>query len=193
MSLYIRIGPMFAGKTSWLNGTLNKLHDIFNYNTIKIVHIDDTRYDNVNGSCHSNNEINEMITVIKTKKCMDIVDITDKYDIIGIDESNFFDDLKIFVLDAINKNKEVYVVGLDGDYKNNKFGQILELIPYSDETIKINAICQKCIDCNRHNLLIEKRINIVAPFSKKIINSDEQKQIGGKDVYIPVCRYHLNN
>jgi len=33
---------------------------------------------------------------------------------------------------------------------------------------------------------------IKAPFTKRLVQSNEQKLIGGKNEYVPVCRYHYN-
>ena len=38
----------------------------------------------------------------------------------------------------------VVVVGLDGDSNRQKFGEILDLIPYCDSCTKISAICKIC-------------------------------------------------
>jgi thymidine kinase len=70
-------------------------------------------------------------------------------------------------------NKSVYVGGLDGDYKMNKFGQILDLIPLCDKIEKLHAICSMC--------------KKPAPFTKRLTNETEQTVIGS-DNYIPVCR-----
>ena len=69
-------------------------------------------------------------------------------------------------------NKYVYISGLDGDFKRKKFGNILDLIPISDEVIKLKSIC-KCGNA--------------ASFSRRISNEKEQISIGN-DNYEPVCR-----
>ena len=71
--------------------------------------------------------------------------------------------------------KHIYVCGLDGDSKRNKFGQILDLIPLSDKVTKLTAICGICKD------------GTPAIFSLRCSKELEQKVIG-TDNYIPVCR-----
>jgi thymidine kinase len=53
---------------------------------------------------------------------------------------------------------------------------MLELIPYADSCIKLNALCSKCKDGTN------------ASFTHRIIHSNEQILIGGSDTYIPLCR-----
>ena len=56
-----------------------------------------------------------------------------------IDEAQFFTDLMeiLYIVEKLNKN--VYIFGLDGDFKRNKFGNILDLIPYCDTITKLQA------------------------------------------------------
>ena len=58
-----------------------------------------------------------------------------KYNIIGIDEGQFFTDLIPMVKFWLNDH-DIYVVGLDGDFHMNKFGSILDLIPLADTAKK---------------------------------------------------------
>lgn len=102
------------------------------------------------------------------------------YDIIGIDEANFFPDLKDKVEIIVEElKKHVIVSGLTGSYQRTKFGQILDLEPLSDTFTKLRSYCKKCC---------EKGIRRHAPFTHRLINSDELTVVGGKDSYIPVCR-----
>ena len=43
-------------------------------------------------------------------------------------------------------NKIIYVSGLDSDFKLNKFGRMLDLIPICDKVTKLNAFCAICKD-----------------------------------------------
>ena len=96
--------------------------------------------------------------------------------VLMINEGQFFDDLKEFVLDMVeNHKKTVYVCGLDSDFQRNKFGQILDLIPYSDNIVKLTSLCMNCKDGTK------------AIFSKRITNNESQIVIGS-DNYIPLCR-----
>ena len=193
-TLYIRIGPMFSGKSTWLNYELTKLADK-GFSVLKIIHIDDIRKDvsvsDNAGSTHNSSYkfLTEKITVIRAQELNNIN--VSGFHVIGIDESQFFSDLFLFVENLVeNKEKHVRVAGLDGDSFKHKFGQTLDLIPICDGVKKLSASCQICLrelECSdfHGNLL-----SIVGPFTKRLDTSTEQKIIGGTDKYIPVCRFH---
>lgn len=66
-------------------------------------------------------------------------------------------------------NKDIIVTGLNGDYKRNEFGEILDLIPYANNVTKKAALCSLCGN-GEH-----------AHFPNPLTNSKEQ-----------VCRFHYN-
>jgi thymidine kinase len=103
-----------------------------------------------------------------------------KYDVIGIDESQFFDDLKVNVLEWVDTcGKMVLVYGLDGDYKRENFGQISELLSYCDSVTKLKAFC---ISCKKKG---DAGFGI---FSKRLVENSSSILIGGEEMYSPVCR-----
>ena len=75
----------------------------------------------------------------------------------------------------LDKDKHIYVCGLDGDYQMKQFGQMLEIIPLCNEVEKLTAICSICANGKK------------AYFTKRITNETGQKVIGN-DNYLPVCR-----
>jgi thymidine kinase len=102
-----------------------------------------------------------------------------KYDCIGIDEGQFFPDIVDFCEEMANLGKTVIVAALDGNFERKPFGKILDLIPKSEEVMKLTAVCIQC--------------GTKASFSSKISGSREVEiDIGGSDKYIATCRacYH---
>lgn len=193
-TLYLRFGPMFSGKSTWLNGELTELSDT-GFQVIKITHSDDIRDDVANcddsGSTHNSSYVSLSAKIVRLRASqLSNIDVS-QFHVIGIDESQFFPDLLEVVKDWVeNLGKHVRVVGLDGDAFKNKFGQTLDLIPLSDEAIKLNARCFLCLEeLNRINFR-GNILAIVGPFTKRLGSSTEQKEVGGADKYIPVCRYH---
>ena len=95
-----------------------------------------------------------------------------------IDEGQFFTGLYEFVVTAVEKhNKNVIVVeDLDGDSNRNNFGEIHKLIPIYDSIKKKKALCFLCKDGTE------------AIFSKRILDSKDQINVGSKDKYLAVCR-----
>lgn len=193
-TLYLRIGPMFSGKTTWLNNELTHLADK-GFSVLKVTHSEDVRYDvevcDDSGSTHNSSfrALSTKIARVKTN-LLSNVDI-DKYHVIGVDESQFFTDLLTTINDWVHlKGKHVRVVGLDGDAFKCKFGQTLDLIPICDEVMKLNASCKECLDDLAKADFRGNILSIVGPFTKRLGHSMDQKVIGGKMEYIPVCRYH---
>lgn len=193
-TLYIRIGPMFSGKTTWLNGELTNLADK-GFKVLKIIHSDDIRYDvavsDNSGSTHNSSYrfLSDKITWVRASSLKN-VDIS-HYHVIGIDESQFFPDLLEIVENWVEiKGKHVRVAGLDGDCFKRKFGQTLDLIPICDEIIKLKADCRLCLDELQRSNFRGNILSVVGPFTKRLGSSTSQKDVGGSDKYIPVCRFH---
>jgi thymidine kinase len=88
---------------------------------------------------------------------------------IMINEAQFYPDLIDFVKKFNYKN--IYVYGLDGDFKQEKIGNILDIIPLCDSVTKLKAQC----NCGEP-----------AIFSKRL--SEERDQYQPNAQYIPVCR-----
>ena len=116
----------------------------------------------------------EMVHCIKTKTLMSI-DIC-MADIISINEAQFFPDLVSFVQEALKQKKQIYVYGLDGDFRQKPFGDILSLIPFADSYTKLYAICT----CGKK-----------ASFSKRL--SANASQYAPDDAYRPSCRTCLTH
>ena len=168
---------MFAGKTSEL---LREEYKVIatKYSPkpkkyIIIKYSGDNRYSSNHVVTHNGVKTN----AINATKLMDVFNKVSKYDIIMIDEGQFFDDIVEFSNLLADKGKQIIVSALDGDYKQEPFGMIHKLIPYSEEVIKISAICFNCGD-NAH-------------FTKRISNETNTIQIGGSDKYKAVCRICL--
>ncbi len=173
-SLNIYIGPMYAGKTTKLIETYQECLNN-DENVVVLTHSTENRYSIDKLSTHDQKKIscfkcdtiksfiNQHINAIKESK------------FILIDEGQFFTDLTE-VLYLVNElNQHVFVFGLDGDFKRNKFGQISDLIPHCDRIEKIHAVCGKCSN--------------PAIFSDRIVSSStEQVLVGSQDMYQPLCR-----
>ena len=165
--LHIVTGCMFAGKTTELANIYNYL--ITTVNPPKIIVVD---YDTGNQSnllyTHDGTSIN-----CKSIAQLSIEELN--YDVILINEAQFFKGLKEFVVQALEIGKIVYLFGLDGDFKQEKFGELIDLLPMADTYVKLYATC----GCGAK-----------ASFSKRL--STEVSQYLPHDKYIPVCRACLS-
>ena len=105
----------------------------------------------------------------------------DPFDVFFINEGQFFSDLKFYVDYLVNrKNKKVYVCGLDGDFRREKFGTLLDIIPICDDIIKLKALC------------IERKKS-EAIFTYRLTNHKEQTVVGGSESYCALCRSCYNS
>lgn len=195
--LKLIMGPMFAGKTSSII-ELTKKYKYTNMNILVINYAEDKRYSENMLSTHDNivipclNLLNlkdvlsfidngEMVHKIEDEGREDETDVKQvekdvNYNVILINEAQFFPDLKEVVIKLVEKYcKIVYIFGLDGDFKRNGFTPMMELIPYADEIEKKYSICKNCKDGTR------------ALFSHRLSNETEIKVIGSSN-YIPLCR-----
>ena len=183
--LNLILGPMFAGKSTFL---INKANDLLNSginisDILLINHSSDSRYDTNKICSHDGHKISALslhnLNTLETQMPIQYKNI--KY--IFIDEGQFFNDLydSIKVLLRKQNNLQIFICGLDGDYKQEPFtnSRILDLIPYATNIIKLNAKCSYC--------------GKTAPFTKRITKSCETILVGGADDYQPVCLLHLEN
>ena len=163
---------MFSGKTSELVRRL-KRYEVIGKSILVINSSKDTRclehvlrtHDNMKFDCVKTNNLDELNY--------------DKVDVIAIDEAQFFVGLRQFVKKALVHGKTVLLTGLDGDYKQEKIGEILDCVPLADKVFKLTAMCMECMDGTH------------GPFTKRIVNSDKIELVGGKEMYMAVCRKHL--
>ena len=163
--LSVTLGCMFSGKTSTLIvRPIEGIHLVLDYDTSDATEM----YPSILYS-HDGNSIN----CNKTKN-LDI-DIS-MASVISINEAQFFPDLIPFIKSALKQQKKIYIYGLDGDYKQESFGSMLEIIPIADEYIKLYAVC-----------LCGKK----ASFSKRL--SSTKEQYAPHDKYEPCCRECLKS
>ena len=178
MSKLITIcGPMFAGKSTRL---INE-GERYAKAKQKVVYLkpsSDTRY-----------SVDEIVTHdgIKVPASLISNQLKDRYvveraDVVLIDEVQFMEEhLVQEVLDLVNEGKTVIVAGLDTDYLGQPFPVIKELMPYSDEVVKIKGICRCGKESTMTSLKKEAREQV-----KGIFN------LGSDDQYEALCRSCFN-
>ncbi len=183
------LGTMFSGKTTYLLSQIAKIAEL-NYSILYINIEFDTRSESI-FSTHNpffdshkdfikKESIKNNVEMIKVKNLSEIE--IEKKDVIIIDESHFFDDLVEFVNKCLDLNKYVIVSGLIADFKGNKFGKTLDLIPICSNIKRLHAYCAECAK--------DKKCSI-ATYSKRIVKCKKSIDIGGSEKYIPVCRLHF--
>jgi thymidine kinase len=177
--LELIIGGMFSGKSSELIRRL-KRYKAINGKILVINSDKDTRSDSNVLQTHDSVvfdciKVPQLIPLIESQKYKDAT-------IIGIDEAQFFPHLVTFVKLALRDNKHIIVAGLDGDFNQGMFGEILYLIPICDDVHKLKALCMEC------------KNGTEGPFTTRIDSRDKsQELVGATEYYKAVCRSHLEN
>ena len=67
-----------------------------------------------------------------------------KYDVIGVDEGQFYPDVVEFCENASQFGKIVIVSALGGTYRREGFNSILDLVPKAEKIKQLHAICKLC-------------------------------------------------
>ncbi len=175
MSLQIYMGPMFAGKSSTIIRLVNRYKSI-GKKICLATFVGDTRY-NDDLYLWNHDALKLPCERWSTLNSHREDEVVVNSEILILDEAQFFPDLKDFVLWAVETmGKHVIVVGLDGDADRKPFGQILECIPLADDVFKLKSFCRKCSDGTE------------ALFSYCMAKKTEQVQVGGAELYMPLCR-----
>lgn len=176
MSLNLVVGPMWAGKSSYILSKIRRYKAI-GWDVYVITNALDHRY----GHFVISNHDNDQFPAVSVRNLLPLR-TEEKYKqakLIILEEAQFFQDLLTFVLKAVEEDgKHLIVVGLDGDSERRPFGDVLKLIPYCDSIEKITSLCTVCSD------------GTPALFSYRVGDSTTQVAVGSEDLYQPLCRKH---
>mgnify|MGYP001334842451 CR=1 FL=1 len=176
--LHIIFGPMFSGKSTKLINEINTLK-VYKKNILIINSYHDTRIETDSIKTHNNQTYSAL--KLKNLNTQIIPELISKYDVIAIDEAQFFNDLYDFIYELTKYNIHIIICGLNGDRNQKKFGQIIDLTPLANKIDKLSGICTLCNDGTPGDFSILKK------------NKEKKKQIlvGGDDIYQCVCRKHI--
>jgi len=177
-------GCMFSGKSSQLMAALRRAtYAGYPYQAFKPMI--DTRYsgtgkiENHDGLGMTCEAVPDSLAILERV----VPDIPN----IGIDEGQFFGDGKLVavVLTLVRIwNKQVYIAGLNLDFRGEPFGQMGELMAIADKVISLSAICMHPV-CDQE-----------AHFTQRIINGKPADYdsplvlVGGRESYEARCRTH---
>jgi thymidine kinase len=171
---------MFAGKSAYIIREYKKWKSIGKH-VLTLNYAGDIRYTTEHKIVSHDQESVDCVMIEYLTD--ELTETVKAYDVILINEAQFFTNLKKYVRYWTDDLKKIVIVsGLDGDYMREKFGEILDLVPCADQYIKLKAYCTLCAD------------GTDALFSWKKtdrINSNNIIDIG-VDKYEPLCRKHYN-
>jgi thymidine kinase len=163
-------GSMFSGKTEELIRRMKRAQ-IANLKTEIFKPAIDNRYHGTNVVSHDEN----MVVSQPVQHSQNILLLAQDADVIGIDETQFFDNGTVDVCEQLALGgKRVIVAGLDMDYLGKPFGPIPQLLAIADYITKLHAICVHCGN--------------IASISYRKTKQSGQVVIGELDIYEPRCR-----
>ena len=163
-------GSMFSGKTEELLRRVKRAK--IAKQKIKIFKPKkDVRYDKKKVISHDQNSIKSKPVSNPGK----IIKLSEKFEVIGIDEAQFFDDSLVDVCNELaNLGKRVIVSGLDMDYKGKPFGPMPNLLAIAEYVTKVHAVCS-----------ISGKM---ASYTHRIVDSDDLILLGDTKKYQALSR-----
>ena len=170
-------GSMFSGKTEELIRRLKRAK-IANQKVEIFKPYTDSRYSDKNVVSHDENAIGS----IPVKQSKDILQLSNEFNVIGIDEAQFFDMQLVDVCQKLAiRGIRVIVAGLDMDFRGKPFGPVPNLMAVAEYVTKVHAICPHCGNLATH--------------SYRLSQEQETVVLGEKDKYEPRCRicYEMGN
>lgn len=171
-------GCMFAGKTEELIRRIKVLEYAKKKIAVFKPKIDD-RYSEENIVSHAGSSV-ESFAIEKAHEIFQYID--DSYDVIAIDEVQFFDEEIVDICDYFaDRGKRVMVAGLDMDFRGVPFGVMPQLFTHAEFVTKLTAVCTCC--------------GAPATRSQRLINGAPAKyddpiiQVGASEQYEARCRH----
>lgn len=167
-------GSMFSGKTEELIRRLNRAK-IAKQRIQIFKPALDKRYHEENIVSHNDNSIRS----IPVQLSVEILDLAENCEVVGLDEAQFFDEKIVEVCGILaDSGKRVIVAGLDMDYMGKPFGCMPQLMAVAEFVTKVHAICMVCGE--------------VASHSYRLSPSNERVLLGETDLYEARCRRCFN-
>ncbi|MDX2414456.1 MAG: thymidine kinase [Bacteroidales bacterium] len=173
-SIEVIAGSMFSGKTEELIRRLKRAR-IAGLKVEIFKPAVDTRYSDNMIVSHDENSIPS--TPVENASM--ILLLANEVDVVGVDESQFFDDAIVEVCrELANRGIRVVAAGLDMDFAGHPFGPMPALMSTAEYVTKVHAIC---VDCGN-----------LANYSFRMAEDTSVVLLGEKEAYKPLCRRCYN-
>ena len=164
-------GCMFAQKTTELLRRVRRYQSI-GYKVLVVNYVGDNRY---------GREV-ELAKCVKRLQEVDALVRSGNYQVVAIDEGQFFVDLFAYVTSWADELPiHVVVAGLDGTSERTPFGDMLRLLPHAAEVERLTAFCAQCRDGT---------VGMYSKYVGEVQKDTNGVAIGGAESYRPVCRKH---
>ena len=139
----------------------------------------DNRYSEDSVVSHAGSSV-KSFNIKNAREIFDYID--DSYDVIAIDEVQFFDEEIVEICDHFaDQGKRVMVAGLDMDFRGEPFSVMPQLFTHAEFVTKLTAVCMKCgAPATRSQRLIDGH---PARYDDPVI------QVGASEQYEARCRH----
>ncbi len=163
-------GSMFCGKTEELIRRLRRA-EIARFRIAIFKPKIDNRYSVEHIVSHNQLKMESHLI----KKAEEILALSERAQVIGIDEAQFFDEKLVEVCKTLAlRGKRVIVAGLDKDFRAVPFGPMPAIMCEADYLKKLQAICMVCGN--------------PASFTQRLTKDEQQVVVGEADIYEARCR-----
>ena len=178
-SIEIICGSMFSGKTEEMIRRLRRAR-IAKQNVQVFKPKIDIRFNSKKVTSHAGIDF-EAVPVTDSSELKE--KIKPETTVVGIDESQFFDDGIIEVIDELSdQGLRIIVTGLDMDFRGEPFGCIPVLMSKAEHVEKLHAICMVCgEEASRTQRLVDGH---PANYNDPIVI------VGASELYEARCRKH---
>lgn len=173
-------GCMFAGKTEELLRRLRRA-EIANQEVGVFKPVIDTRYSKDEIGSHNGESWDAKVIDTERENPDELYTLGREYDVIAIDEFNFFTDEFIQPIKKLaTDDVRVILSGLDQNFRGNPFEPVHIAMAIADEVDKLSAICESCGD--------------KATMTQRLIDGDPAPadaptvKVGGEETYEARCR-----
>jgi thymidine kinase len=164
-------GGMFSGKTEELIRRAKRAH-IAGQKVVIVKPTVDDRYSETDIVSHNESAL----PGIQVDTADQIILLTSSAKVVCIDEAQFFDDRIVDVANTLaNDGKRVIVAGLDMDFEGKPFEPMPQLLAIAEYVTKLHAICAES--------------GVMANYSQRVVENDDQVLVGEKDAYEPRARH----
>ena len=168
-SIELVLGPMFAGKSTELARRMRR-HTAAQRRCLVLKYAKDVRYSQECMTTHDQTKVG----AVPVCRLAEVDAMVRDFDVVGIDEGQFYEDLVEYCEAWANAGKMVIVAALDGTFQRKAFNRVLELVPLAEDVRKLKAVC--CV-CHKD-----------AAFTLRIGDETELEVIGGAEKYLATCR-----
>jgi thymidine kinase len=138
--LEVVCGPMFSGKSEELIRRLRRAEIAGQRALIVKPRIDD-RFDLGHVVSHAG----ATMRAVAVARPEEIPGLVESYEVVGVDEVQFFGREIVLVLDGlVEHGLRVVASGLDQDFRGRPFGAMPELLCRAELVDKLQAVCHRC-------------------------------------------------